>query len=297
MLNYVWLQRKRLAVLGPGLMATYLSTTEVFPYVHRHLPFAPAILITYMLGAYVLVPGMMRFARVFFRPRELPLYCITPDGFASDPINIGIIGTRRQLIMAMESAGWHVALPGTPRTLVLTIAALVLNKPFPGMPMTRLYLFGHKQDVGFEKQIVKKGRGHRHHVRFWAINIDSLEDIKEQIGSGQRRDHHNMRGQLLWVGAASRDAGLALIRQSLQVAHFVDPDTNQERDYMARRLVRAGLATQIATIELHAGLNLINRALFAHLFADGKMTILQLKPSTMRSPTLAISALRPQQAS
>lgn len=277
MIRHVLLALKRLALPLPGIVIAYLSARVVLPYIDRRFPLPIAILVTYGLIAYVIIPWCIRLWHYFARPRHLPMYCITPDGFASDPINICLIGSRRQLILAMEAAGWHTALPTTLRTIVLTIGALLFNKPFPGMPMSSLYLFGRRQDIGFEQQILEQGRGHRHHVRFWATAVDSVDDVKTQINSGTSRAHRShTRGQLLWIGAASRDAGLAFIRQNMQLTHFVDSDTNSERDYTVRRLVETGQASQVATLRLHGGINLINRAFFARLFADGKVSILKI---------------------
>ncbi len=49
------------------------------------------------------MPALIRLFRIIHPPDHLPLYCVTPDGFASDPLNIGLISTRRQLIHAMEN--------------------------------------------------------------------------------------------------------------------------------------------------------------------------------------------------
>src|SRR4051812_44631302 len=109
MAQFVVRLAKRFAVLIPGLIIAYFAVRDIVPLFNRRLPLSLAIIATYALAAYVLIPALIRLLRIARPPDHLPLYCVTPDGFASDPLNIGVIGTRRQLIMAMEKAGWYVA--------------------------------------------------------------------------------------------------------------------------------------------------------------------------------------------
>lgn len=274
MLSYLWLLIKRSAVLVPGLVVLYVSVRNVFPYFHHRLPFAIALFVTYIAGAYVLVPALIRAWRIFDHPKHLPIYCVTPDGFASDPLNVGIIGSRTQLISAMESAGWSVAEPSTVRSILATALALALNRPYHGMPMSNLYLFGRKQDIGFELQRTDQGRGYRHHVRFWATTLD---DIQPLSGAVTGRHRKSLDDKLLWAGAASLDIGITFMRHTLQFAHSVDPDTNRERDLIVKQLAGKKKAKLVDTIRLQAAYTLVNRAWFATLKTDGKMAILRLQ--------------------
>src|ERR1700744_4596412 len=95
---------KSIAVLLPGIIIVYFSVRNIFPYFDNRLPLSVALLLTYILAAYLLIPALIRLVRIVFPPKHLPLYCVTPDGFVSDPLNIGLIATRRELITAMEQA-------------------------------------------------------------------------------------------------------------------------------------------------------------------------------------------------
>ena len=101
MIQFLLRISKRFAVLVPGIIIAYISVNNIFPYFDKRLPLGVAVLFTYGLGAYILVPAIIRLLRIIRPVDHLPLYCVTPDGFASDPINVGIIGTRRELILAM----------------------------------------------------------------------------------------------------------------------------------------------------------------------------------------------------
>src|SRR5271156_4363956 len=97
MMEFALRAAKRFAVLLPGIVIAYFSVRDIFPYFHRGLPLSLAILATYALAAYGLIPAIIRVLRIVRPPDHLPLYCVTPDGFASDPLNIGVIATRRGL--------------------------------------------------------------------------------------------------------------------------------------------------------------------------------------------------------
>jgi len=269
-----------MAVLTPGIIIAYLSVRDIFPYFNRRLPLAIAILATYALGAYVLIPAILRFWRIIVPANHLPLYCVTPDGYGSDPLNIGVIGTRKQLIAAMTAAGWKVADPRTPRNLIHGLFAIIFKQPYEASPMSTLYLFGRKQDIGFEKLVTtKKRRGHRHHVRFWATTFSDIDRLSPATIHWYDRRKQPKTANLLWVGAASKDIGITFVKHTLQLTHMVIPDTNSERELIVQQLTSAQSAETLTIIRLVSPYKLINRAWrgwHGYLLSDGKMAIVRL---------------------
>lgn len=276
MIDYSWRLVKRFAVLLPGIIIAYFSVRDVFPALHKRLPIALAILLTYAFGAYILVPAVIRLVRIVRPPKHLPLYCVTPDGFASDPVNIGIVSSQHRLIRAMTAAGWYQSDPLTIRNLLRHFLSLVFGWSYPAAPVSRLYLFGRKHDIAFERPSDAKFGG-RHHVRFWATTYRS--DRRLSIGSIHWQPRRRQRGSanILWVGAASLDTGIAPIRHNLQITHTVHPDTNQERNLIVTQLKTAGLVASQSKLRLGPAYQLINRAWWSSLHSDGKMIILTLK--------------------
>jgi len=266
---------KRLAVLLPGIIIAYLSVRDIFPYFDRRLPLTVAIFVTYMLGAYVLIPALIRLIRIARPPDHLPLYCVTPDGFASDPLNIGIVATRRQLISVMEQSGWYMADPHRGKYLVRHGASIVFGWAYPTAPVSPLYLFGRKQDLAFE--IATEGLGNRHHVRFWATTYQNEKRLTVRSIHWHNRREHVLGDNLLWVGAASLDTGLAPIRHNLQITHMIDPDTNRERELIVEQLRAQKLVQKCDKVKLDNPYRLINRAWRGYLQTDGMMTIVRLK--------------------
>lgn len=266
---------ERFVILIPGIIIAFLSVKDIFPYVHHRVPFAFAILLTYALAAYLLIPFLIRIIRSVWPTKHPPLYSVTPDGFASDPLNIGIIGNRRELITAMEKAGWYMADQITLTSVTRQIMSTFFNRPYTRAPVGNLYLFGRTQDIAFELPV--KGKWHsRHHVRFWATSFtqSSLPDTN-QI---DWYSHHPSRqtANQIWVGAASLDAGLSLIRHNFQISHMIDPDTDRERSYIVEQLKAAHVVKRTKTITLGRAYRLANRVWRGYLRTDGKMIIINL---------------------
>lgn len=276
MLNYLVRALKRFAVLIPGLAIAYISLHDIFPIVDKRLPLALAIFVTYVLGAYVLIPALIRVIRFIAPARHLQAYCVTPDGFASDPINIGIVGSKQELVATMKAAGWSIADRYTLSHITRAIVSTLLKHTYETAPMSRLYLFGRKQDIGFEIAIAGE-RGHRHHVRFWATAYKGSND--PQFGSIEwhKQRRRAITKDTLWVGAASRDTGLAFIRHNVQVTHMIHPDTNAERQLIVDGIQKAGRLGGQLSIRLRRPYKLTNRAWFGHLQSDGVLSVIQLK--------------------
>lgn len=270
---------KRISLLVPGLFIAYVAVYNVFPVLDKYLPSdALSIVVTYIVMAYVLIPLFMRFLRILFRPKHIPLYTTTPDGFACDPINIGVVGTRRQLIQAMKSAGWYQADHRTPQTLLKAGLSLLFRKSYPSAPFSSLYLFGRSQDIGFQLPI-DVTLSHRHHVRFWASTYTTDSRYRDHVFFWQKHHTSTTKDRILWVGAVSLDTGFGIIRHNAQITHMIDPDTNKERDFLAQELKRTGLVKQVRNIKIGDPYRLRNRVLTGYMHADGKMKICELQPA------------------
>jgi hypothetical protein len=281
MIQYAVRLAKRLVVLLPGIVIAYLSVNDIFPYFDRRLPLGFAILITYALGAYVLVPAAIRLIRAVKPANHLPFYCVTPDGFASDPLNVGIMATRRELITAMEQAGWHLADPRGLRNNVREMLSAIYGWSYPNAPVSNLYLFGRKQDLAFEIPMEGVAGGGRHHVRFWATTFQDKQRLTVRSIHWHHRRSYEPAGNLLWVGAASLDVGIGFIRHNLQITHMIDPDTNQERELIVSQLKEHKLVKKIDFVELGKPYRLINRVMSGHLHTDGKMSIVYLRSDSL----------------
>jgi len=269
---------KHAVVLLLGGIVAYLATVQVFPFLDNRTPIALAVFGTYIVTAYVLIPLAFRAFRLFYIPVHLPLYCTTPDGFASDPVNIALVGERHQVIRAMEAAGWRRADNKTPLSVAHQVVYALLKRSYPRAPVSSLYLFGRQQDLAFQKEVLGK-RGYRHHVRFWAADTQLAQEFESHVQFWRRFHLPNRHASdtNFWVGAASKDTGFALIRHNAQLTHMIDPDTASERRLISRDLRRADKVSSRRTVPVHRPFSLRNRALRGRLKSDGYVTICELR--------------------
>lgn len=269
---------KRLLVLGFGIFVVYLAVWKFFPFFDNRIPWALALFATYVFTAYLFIPLIFRLFRLFVRPKHLPTYCVTPDGYASDPVNIGIIGNRRQIKKAFRKAGWYTADKKTLKSMFKMLRSMLTRRHYYNAPFSSLYLFGRKQDLGFQKPFGDSPTL-RHHVRFWACHLKGPDAFHEHVGFWRRfhRPSMDQASRQLWVGAASKDVGIMPIRHNAQLTHMIDPDTNAERDMIVEDLRNSHSVAKTITERVHEGLNLSNRALGGFLHADGKIRICILK--------------------
>lgn len=281
MIQYAIRQAKRFAVLVPGIVIAYFSVRNIFPFLDKRLSDAPAIFITYVLAAYVLIPAAIRLYRIVIPAKHLPLYCVTPDGFASDPLNIGVIATRRELITAMEDAGWYLADRHNLLNVARLVAATAVGRSYRRAPVSSLYLFGRKQDIAFEIPI-ENAVGQRHHVRFWATTYEKRDRLSIHSIAWHHRREHVYGDNLLWVGAASQDVGINFIRHNLQLTHMIDPDTDSERDLIIKQLRAIKRISKTEIIKLDNPYRLVNRVWRGYLQTDGKMSVVTLKKRRVR---------------
>ena len=104
LLRLLW--RLFVGVVAAGL--AYGTVFLFYPYLDNHLPLLINLVILYVLVAYFGIPFLFRLWHLVLRPRHLPLYVTSADGWSSDPVNIAIVcKNQRQLEKAMQKAGWH----------------------------------------------------------------------------------------------------------------------------------------------------------------------------------------------
>lgn len=261
-----------------GVGVVYLAVWEIFPFFDKRIPIALALLATYIFTAYLFVPTLTRLYRLFYTPAHIPLYCVTPDGFASDPINIGVIGTQAEIIQAMKKAGWFVADKRSLKSMFRLATSILFRQPYPNAPFSTLYLLGRKQDLGFELPI-DGSTSNRHHVRFWACDMSGPEAFDEHVRFW-KRFHKPIRPtdhRQFWIGAASKDTGIIPIRHNAQLTHMIHPDTNAERELIVKDLRSSGYLVHTQTVKVGAPYRLRNRTIGGFFHADGKMKICILK--------------------
>lgn len=270
-----WLWRLAVGAVAVGL--AWVTFFLAYPYLDAHLPLLFVLAILYVWIAYVGIPLLVRLWHVVLRPRHLPLYVTSGDGWSSDPVNLAIVcRSQKELVATMTKAGWFVADQGSIRTNLRMAWAIVFHQPYPTAPFSRLYLFGRQHDIGF--QIPTKGSPrHRHHVRFWQLHPDQPP-----------HDHHTFwqkifvpfqhREKQIWIGAATHDIGPFAIRvRTLQITHKIDAQTNHERDFVIKTLHSTDAVRRQETILAGEPLRFRGQTFGVNIVTDGTLQVLELK--------------------
>ena len=184
------------------------------------------VILIYLVVAYVIMPlGWKRDVRRHPELFDAPRITHTPAGIPGDPVNVALLGSEADVIHAMIAAKWDPADPLTFRSSVRIAVDSVFRRPDPNAPVSKLELFGRKEDLAFEQPVGDSPR-QRHHVRFW--HWDRLYD-----------------GKNVWFGAITFDERVGLSHTTGQVTHHIGPDLDAERDRLIAGLQQAGMAENV----------------------------------------------------
>ena len=211
----------------PEINPTFLSRPRVTRSVLRLLATAlAAALVVYLGLAYLVTPEFWSHHSHQPGLADKPMVTTTKQGIAGDPINVGLVGTKAEIIEAMGQAGWSAADKVTLRSSAAIGSSVILNRAYQTAPISTLLYQGQPQALAFEKANGVSARL-RHHVRFWPALGDGVE------------------GRPVWLGAASFDRGVGVSRYTGQITHHIGPDLDAERSELIADL---GHAHVLATI-------------------------------------------------
>ncbi len=179
----------------------------------------------YLVVAYLLLPRLWRHYEHQPAMEEAPKITRTNAGLPGDPLNVGLVGTRAEVLDAFAAAGWRVAAALGVSSDLRIAESVLADRPDLTAPVSNLFLFGRIEDLAFEKEVGESAR-QRHHVRFWR---------DDQLGPG---------GKPFWIGAASFDRGVGLSHRTGQITHHIAPDLDADRNLVMSALAAAGKLTE-----------------------------------------------------
>ena len=263
---------QRFLIFCLGVVSVWLIVFVIFDTADHRLPWVVAASLTYGLAAYVILPNVVRMGLKILHRSLIPRYTVTGDGLPGDPVNIVLVGSLQQLRDAFATAGWSTADRLGAASSWRMIRAFLLNSPYPNAPFSTLYLFGRRQDIGFQEPINNSPRK-RHHIRFWALSLARSEEDMTVASFWMNTDKPSTDQPVLWVGAGTRDTGLSLARLTLQVTHATDSDTNAERNYILTELTAKRV---IGDVALHQSGSRLQTGKVNHYIADGEIAFASL---------------------
>jgi LssY C-terminus len=144
-----------------------------------------------------------------------------------DMVNFVIIGSEKDVQAALNAATWHIADSDNRKAMINAVMQTYDQKDYLAMPMSTLYLFGRKQDFGYEMAEPIAMVASRHHFRIWKAPFE-------------------WEGKEVWVGAGTHDIGFARDQRNNGVTHKIDPAVDGERDNIGMSLQKANKAKSIA---------------------------------------------------
>ncbi|HKW31574.1 MAG TPA: LssY C-terminal domain-containing protein [Candidatus Acidoferrum sp.] len=158
---------------------------------------------------------------------KIPRRVSDKQGNPGDMVNFLILGSQTAMENVFTTAGWVKVDPDVRETILHGILESISKESYLTMPMSQLYLFGRPQDYGWAHAepitVVKT----RNHLRIWKAPFQ-------------------VKGEMLWVGAATHDIGFERDQRNNGVTHKIDPDIDLERDYVEKTLASTGLLTEIS---------------------------------------------------
>ncbi len=281
LLRILW----RILILAVGVALLWTTTFLVFPFIDGQLPAYIALLLAYCLFAYLIIPGLIRLFRLVIKPNHIPLYVTTRDGWPSDPVNIAVIAkSEAGLVSAMQKAGWYKADDMTVRNGFRELLSILLNKPYPEAPLSNLFLFNKKHDIGFEipTNLAKSART-RHHVRFWRLAeppaTPPIDEHHPHLSFWyQKLAHLFGASSEIWIGAATEEIiPIDIQWRTGQLTHGGSHDANRERDFIIQSLKDAGLIAKIQETEPGETVKFRGQQFRTIYITDGGIKVVRLK--------------------
>lgn len=252
---------KRLGILVLSFVVFYFIYVELVPDVWRRTNVLIGLIVLWFVTAYIALPRVHRLLSRFYVPNNFIGRARTSDGLLADPINLGLTGSKRELIAAMESAGWLLADPLTPKTIWRAMQANIFRRSYPTAPVSTYILFGKPQELAFQMEVGNVSHT-RHHVRFWRAPRGWY------LPGGHKVD---------WLGAATYDDAVRLSLLTMQFTHKIDANVDKERDFLIKTLHEAARIKKTKRIDHFFSAYSTRNGDGYHYITDGSMVIAELK--------------------
>jgi hypothetical protein len=191
---------------------------------------------------------------------KIPRRISDKDGNPGDMVNFLILGSEAAMQRVFTTAGWVKVDADIKDTVLHGILGSLSKEAYLTMPMSQLYLFGRPQDYGWAHAEPISVVRSRNHLRIWRAPVQ-------------------VKGETLWVGAATHDIGFELDQRNNGVTHKIDPDIDLEREYVEKTLTSTGLVAEISHFLPENPLKEAKTATGGTFHSNGQVLILKLADS------------------
>ena len=146
-----------------------------------------------------------------------------------DPLNLVLVGYAPDLYYAFAARAWHTVEANYLQSAEKTVQSFLFGNRYRYSPVSPLYAFGRKQDYALQK--ARSNISQRNHLRLWLTPW-------------------RVNGRPVWIGQVSRDIGVHMTSQSpIFFTHKIDPDIDEDRNYLVEDLLLTGQVTHFGHIE------------------------------------------------
>ena|GEM_PF-842897 len=199
----------------------------------------------------------------------------TKSGRSGDLINVGLVGTRVEIVAAMKAAGWFPADPVTAKTSLKITGSVLFRKAYNAAPVSALFYQGRIQDLAFEKP-VGKSAAHRHHVRFWQVLDQGAE------------------GRPVWLGSATFDKSVGLSHTTHKFTHHIAADVDAERETLLADLTHAKILLSTYLLMRTGPIEDARNGGGDHYFSDGMIHFAVIAEGAIQqtNPPLNVSGIK-----
>jgi hypothetical protein len=191
---------------------------------------------------------------------SIPLRVNDRSGGLGDRVNFILIGSNTQIQAMLKAAGWVQVDSSKKVALGEIFRDSISKEAYVSLPMSELRLFGRPQDFGYAQGDPIRVVASRHHFRLWRAPF--------QLGE-----------QDVWVGAGTHDIGFSRDHRDELITHKIDPDTDNERDYIRDSLTLTGAVLETAYVTPTNPVIQGKTATGEEFYSDGRTLLLYLAPA------------------
>jgi hypothetical protein len=191
---------------------------------------------------------------------QIPRRVSDAAGNPGDRTNFVLIGSQEQVQEALKAAGWVIVDRTNNEAVMSAVLASLSKQSYVTMPMSILQLWDRPQDFGYAQADPLRVVASRHHFRIWKAPFE-------------------LDGQAVWAGAGMHDIGFDRDARNNGVTHKIDPNSDNERDYIRDSLVQTGLVVKTDYITPANPVTSAKTATGSEFTSDGR-TLLVYFPAT-----------------
>jgi len=188
---------------------------------------------------------------------SIPTRVSDAQGNLGDRVNFILIGSQDQVQAALKAAGWVVVNKTDKEAVLGGLFASLSKESYVTMPMSTLQLFGRDQDFGYAQADPLRVVASRHHFRIWKMPT-------------------TLEGQTMWAGAGMHDIGFARDERNNGITHKIDPNSDNERDFIRDSLMQTGMVVKTDYITPSHPITTAKTATGSEFTSDGRTLLVYL---------------------